>query len=137
MVVMMLVVLGVTNRRILSDVFDVAGSLGDLFLERVAVDACGGRGLAVLARAAGEHEKVTCGVFFGVEHVRAVNMLVREGSTSHRDFSPFATEAEADLLGVTLRLLAGGIGLHVLGHGGKICGSWAVVAVTGMGRADV
>jgi hypothetical protein len=39
----------VTNRRILRDVFDVSGSLGDLFLEGVAVDAGGGGGLTVLA----------------------------------------------------------------------------------------
>jgi hypothetical protein len=49
----------VTNRRILRDVFDVSGGLGDLFLEGVAVDAGGGGGLAVLAGAAGEHEHVT------------------------------------------------------------------------------
>jgi hypothetical protein len=48
----------VTNRRILCDVLDVAGSLGDLLLEGVAVDAGGGGGLAVLAGAAGEHEHV-------------------------------------------------------------------------------
>jgi hypothetical protein len=38
-------------------------------LEGVAVNAGGGGGLAVLAGAAGEHEHVAGGVFFGVEHV--------------------------------------------------------------------
>lgn len=76
MILMMTVVIvvhvrGVTNRRVLGHVLDVAGSLGDLLLEGVAVDAGGGGRLAVLAGTAGEHEHVAGGVLFGVEHVGA------------------------------------------------------------------
>lgn len=46
----------------------------------------------------------------------------------HVERIPFATEAEADLLGVALLLLLGGqVGVHVFGHG--VCGRLVAVLV--------
>lgn len=68
--------LGGTNRGVRGNILGDTGSISNLAVEFVLVDAVGGGGLADVAGAAGEHELVGDAVLLGVEQVRAMTWLV-------------------------------------------------------------
>lgn len=64
--------LGGTNRGVRGNILSDTGSVSNLAVELVLVDAMGGGGLADMAGAAGEHELVGDAVLLGVEQVGAM-----------------------------------------------------------------
>lgn len=62
-----------TNRRIGSNVLGHTGSIADLSVQFVLVDAVGASGFSDVAGATGEHKAVVGAVFLGVEQVGARN----------------------------------------------------------------
>lgn len=70
--------LGGTNRGVRGHILSNTGSVSNLAVQLVLVDAVGGCGLADVAGTAGEHELVGDAVLFGVEQVRAMRGLVRD-----------------------------------------------------------
>lgn len=70
--------LGKTNRGVRGNILSNAGSVSNLAVQLVLVDAVGGCGLADVAGTAGEHELVGDAILLGVEQVGAMRKLVED-----------------------------------------------------------